>query len=150
MLVGGGLTLLGVALGPAITQWLESRTTREAKRVERFEELLELLQRQDEWLNLERRVKVYGEVHEIPPEPLSKAYAVAALYFPQFLPDLRQLDAETRKYSLWTSHAAGRRLEGKITEINDGWGAVYGPYAKTLGEVRERIIQYAVSREGKV
>jgi hypothetical protein len=150
VLVGGGLTLLGVAIGPAITQWLSSRTATEATRIQRFEELLDLLQQQDEWLNLQRRVNAFGENREIPPEPLSKAFAVSAIYFPNFLPDLRELQTTTRIYSLWTTQAGSRRLAGKIDSINDGFDAVYSPYLKTLEATRNRITEYAVSRKGKV
>ena len=150
VLVGGGLALLGVAVGPAITQWLESRSASAATRTQRFEELLELLQRQDEWLSLNRSVSAYGEDHEIPPEPLYRAFSIAALYFPQFLPDLQEIQALSSACSLWTSQAGMRRLEGRTSEINQDFQAVHGPYVNATDKCRRRIIAYAVERNGKV
>lgn len=150
VIVGGGLALLGVAVGPAITQWLESRTASAAKRTQRFEELLEVLQRQDEWLELQRGVNAYGEDHEIQPEPLYRALSIAALYFPQFLPDLQEIATLSRACSLWTSQAAMRRLEGRTSEINEDFQAVHGPYVVKTVQVRRRIIEYAVARKGKL
>ncbi|TIS51767.1 hypothetical protein [Mesorhizobium sp.] len=150
VLVGGGLTLLGVALGPAITQWLESRSASQTTRIQRFEELLSLLQQHDDWLTMMRLVQAYGEKHDLPPEPLPKAFAISAIFFPEFLPDLRKIDSATRAYSLWMARAAQRRLEGKISEINDGFDAIYLSYAKTHQDARDRVIGHAVSQKGKV
>lgn len=150
VIVGGGLALLGVAVGPAITQWLESRSASRATRIQRFEELFGLLQQHDEWMNLKTRKNAYGEKHELPSEPLAKAFAISAIYFPEFLPELRKLEFVTSAYGLWTSEAAMRRLEGKISAINDGFDDVHRPYAKTLSEVRDRLIEYGVSRRTRV
>ncbi|TPN28357.1 hypothetical protein FKO01_21800 [Mesorhizobium sp. B2-3-3] len=150
VIVGGALTLLGVALGPAVTQWLETRSAMEQKRAQRFEELLALLQSQDEWLELKRLVYAFGETREIPSEPLAKALAISALYFPEFLSGLKQYDLESTRYSLWISGAARRRLEKSSEPINDGFDVAYETYRKNFLEVRERIIQHAVSRNGKV
>lgn len=150
VLIGGLLPLLGIAVGPMISQWLEGRANTASVRVQRFEELLDILQRQEEWTNLLRSVNAYGEDHEIPTEPLHKAYAIAALHFPQFLMDLRQLDAATRAYSHWTSEAALRRLEGNISGIGDGFPEVANPFLTKLHELQHKLIDYAVAQKGRI
>ena len=150
VIVGGGLALLGVAVGPAITQWLESRSASRATRIQRFEELFGLLQQHDEWMNLKTRINAFGEKHELPSEPLAKAFAISAIYFPEFLPELRKLDFVTSNYGVWTNEAAMRRLAGKMSTINDGFDDAHQPYARALNEMRDRLIEYGVSRKTRV
>lgn len=150
VVAGGVLALLGVAIGPAISQWLQSRSVSRATRIQRFEELFGLLQQHDEWINLKTRIDAFGEKHELPSEPLAKAFAISAIYFPDFLLELRKLDVVTANYGKWTAAAAIRRLEGKISEISDGFDDVHQPYLRAFNEVRERLIQYGVSRKTRV
>lgn len=80
VVIGGCLTLSG--------QWFLSRqqSGREAerRRSDKFEELVEALFEHKHWLDVIRDVRAFGKDGAIPPTPLPKAQAIAAVYFPDF------------------------------------------------------------------
>lgn len=150
VIIGGALPILGAAVGPLVTQWLSSRESSRSERIKRFEELLSLVQAQDDWLNLHRAKNAFGQMQEIPAPPLAQALAVAALYFPQFVQDLKRLDEKSTLYVGWTSQAGLRRLNGQIEKINDGFSEVFQDYWNTFVEVRGRIIDHAMLKNGNI
>ena len=117
-IVGGALPLLGVALGPAVTQWLSERSISQTTRVQRFEELLAVLHEHNFWVETQRNIDVFGNELDRSPPPLSKAIAIAALYFPDLILPLKQLDIATDKYQVWMFTAGQRRLKGDIASLN--------------------------------
>ena len=78
------------------------------------------------WLEVIRDVRAFGEEGEIPPTPLPKAQAIAAVYFPDFDERIEDLDVAANAVELWSFRAEENRLQGGPG--TDGCSAVYAPY----------------------
>lgn len=150
VIIGGALPLLGVALGPAVTQWLSERSTGQTTRVQRFEELLAVLHDHNYWVDTQRHINVFGNELDRSPPPLSKAIAIAALYFPDLIVPLKKLDTATDKYQVWMFAAAQRRLKGDIASLSDGFGDAHKEYADVFLKTVSSTTDYAVHKKGRV
>lgn len=150
VIVGGALPIIGVGLGPTIGYLLTSRSARHAKRVERFEEMISVLYQHDHWLEAERNGRVYGEGGSGTPPPIQRAIAISALYFPDFLESLRELDLSSEEYMIWMIGASQRRIGGQMQNINDGFADAFKPYRERFIRLQRMIADYAAKKKGYV
>jgi hypothetical protein len=143
VIVGGLIGLAGGIAGPPLSHWLNEASSNKKKRAEKLEDMIGHIYAHDHWLNLIRGVRAYGEQDSREPTPLPKASAIAAIYFPQFVPALSELNQVTAQYELWMFGAAKKRLEGNIKELNDGHPEAYEPYMRKREDVLSKMREFA-------
>lgn len=132
VIVGGLIAVIGAGIGPFITHLLTSRAARVEKRQKLFESMLAALFEFDHWLNLKKDSYVFGKGRDLPYSPISKAIAVALMYFPEALPALRDIEIKGHDYQKWMTEASLRRLSGQIETLNDGFEEAYKPYTEAM------------------
>lgn len=143
VITGGVIAVAGGAVGPLISHHLLSKKERRRERIDKFEELLSLLSRLDEWVGNERLRLVYGETRERTLTPLHRAEALCSIYFPQFRPEFSELTKTVMKYELWMAEAAQKRFKGDIKSLNDGFMEVYRPYRQTWIDLVSTMTNFA-------
>lgn len=145
VIVGGLIGLAGGIAGPPLSHWLNEGSRNKKKRAEKLVEMIGHIYAHDHWLSTIRNIRVYGVQDAEGATPLSKANAIAAIYFPQFLAGLSELGVVTTQYELWTLGGAQKRLTGDIKELNDGHPEAYKPYIRKREEVLSTLQTFAAS-----
>jgi hypothetical protein len=149
--------LIGVAVGGMIalcggagTQWLmhhlKTQTELRQRRAVKFEEAVALVYEYDHWLDEKRNRVVFGEQNSETLSPYAKIYALAAVYFPQFLVTVTALRVAARKYEMWMLMKMQKRLENKLLELNDGFTEAYADF----NELQERLLNEFTAYADKV
>lgn len=140
----GGLLALG---GGVWSHWYQHRLSsaeeRRKLKAAKIEELLAAVYEFDHWLDEKRNKEVFGEDRPDTVCPFAKLEAIAAVHFPRFLPRMRELRLEGRKYERWMISRKTKRLEKAIGELNDGFDDVYGNYLAKRDELQTEVVSYA-------
>jgi hypothetical protein len=134
VVVGGLLTLGGIGVGLVATarrDAVQDRRDAKKRRADKFEELVAAVYAFDHWLEGIRLRDAHGVDNGEPRtvSPFAKVQAIAAVYFPQFNKAVAELDVVADQYQGWICKAEGKRLSGKIDQLNDGFKDAYDPYA---------------------
>jgi hypothetical protein len=143
---GGLLALLGVAMTPVISHVLTAKSEKRKQRIAKFEELFSLINAHDHWIDGEVNRYAHGENSERTPAPIYRASAIVSIYFPELRQTISELDVETTRYSLWMAGAAKKRLEGKVTQVNDGLIDAFSVYRKQYLTTVRKLSDYAVEK----
>ncbi|HEY9091959.1 hypothetical protein [Parasphingorhabdus sp.] len=145
VIVGGIIGLAGGIVGPPLAHWLNEESSNRKKRAEKLEEMLSCIYAHDHWLSVVQSIRVFGAQDTQEPAPLPKAKAIAAIYFPQFISSLSELDAVGSHYELWMFKAAKKRLSGNINGIGEGQIEARRPYRQKREEVLDNLRMFAAS-----
>lgn len=145
VIVGGLIGLAGGIAGPPISHWLNEGSSNKKKRAEKLEEMIGYIYAHEHWLDIVRNIRVYGAPDTQEQTPLPKANAIAAIYFPQFIPALAKLSVVSRQYELWMLEAAKKRLAGNINGLNDGHQEAYQSYLDMREELLKLLRECAAS-----
>lgn len=141
VVVGGGIAAVGGIVAPTVSKWLDNRAERRKRRAEKFEEMINTLYENDDWLDELRGIRAFGNQRAERACPLPRGQTIAALYFPALIGEFDKVEVEGRKYIMWMNEAAKKRLGGKLNELNDGLEAAYKPYrvqfVSTLNVLRD-------------
>jgi hypothetical protein len=108
VIVGGLLTVLGGAVGSALTlatKYFDVREDQERKRAEYFQELVELVYSLEHWLDKKRQIEVFEGKGDLGQSPLATLESIAAVYFPQFTDSIREMATASFKYEAWMGMA---------------------------------------------
>lgn len=132
VIVGGLLTLAGTAavtIAGAIRDNAQQRREEKQRRADKFEELIKSLYEFDHWLDLLRQ-RVLGNVGSIAetPSPFAKVQSITSIYFPQFVQQVRELDAASSIFVAWIYNP--HTIELPPTGKPLIFGEVYQPYVK--------------------
>jgi hypothetical protein len=129
----GGLLAIG---GGAGTQWylhkLRTEEERRGRRAAKFEELVAALYEHEHWLQIDTRIKVYGEASERTVNPIAKIEAITAVYFSEFMDDVAKLRRAATQCEAETSKAALQRIQGKTEGLGKAAVEAYSPYQDCL------------------
>jgi hypothetical protein len=106
VIVGGGLTLAG----GHYLQTLQSKTEKQKRRAEKFEELVTAVYEHERWLGDMRNHRIFGEPSPETLSPLAKVHAISIAYFPELGNDIEQLESAARDYEMWMLDAAQKRI----------------------------------------
>lgn len=142
VIVGGGIATLGGLVGPPLTHWLLRKREREKERTQKFEELIGLVYEHDHWLDLKRSIAVAGMEDTHPIDPLPKAKAIVAMYFPDLKEDFAELEILSKDYQQWILQLGLKRIDGKIDTAREGFGDVYKPFLKRFKSLIEKLENY--------
>ena len=97
------------------------------------------------WINVVRKIHVFGELDDREPSPLPKAQAIAAIYFPQFSDDIKAYDLAADKYELWMLEAGKKRVAGDIANLGDGGLEAHQPYYTQHIELLSALQKFAAT-----
>ena len=145
IITGGLIALLGGAVGPVVSHFLASKKEKKRERIEKFEELFEVLSEYEQWVDAERMRIVWGVAGVRSPSPLLRAQAICAIYFHDLKPNLADLSTAVGPYFVWMG-AAGVRRVGKKPNINDGFNEAYMPYRQKWTECVTAVSDYATRK----
>ncbi len=145
VIVGGLIGLAGGIAGPPLSHWLNEGSARRKKRAEKLEEMIGYIYAHDHWIDTLRGIRVFGAADDREPSPLSKAQAIAAIYFPQFTDNLNGYSLAAGRYALWMLEAGQRRVAGDIANVNDGGVEAHRPYYAKHLELLDTLAKYAAS-----
>ena len=76
---------------------------------------------------------------------MPKAQAIAAIYFPQFVKDIAELDIAAGAYEMWMFEGAQKRLLGNIAELSEGSVEAYRPYMHKRADTLRKLSEFAAS-----
>jgi hypothetical protein len=145
ILVGGGLAMLGGAITAGIAflaSWLGRAEEKRNRRAEKFEELVSAVYEFDDWIGKNKNHTVFGETQTLGPSPFAKIEAITAIHFKEFKDQVSELSLESSRYLKWMPDAGMRRLQGKISEINDGAMDVYKPYLAKREALLKALVKF--------
>ena len=130
VIVGG---LLAAGSGAA-TQWYLDTQKREAerraKREVKYEELIAAIYDYDHWLDRLRNKRVFAEKTDVSASPFAPIYAIATVYFPEFVEMVDELGRFGGEYEIWMLARGQDRLSGKVDNLSEGAMEAYNPYMK--------------------
>jgi hypothetical protein len=119
-------------------------------RRKRFEELLSLIHLHYDWLLAKRAANMFEHDGRPAPDPLPKAIAISALYFPRFIDALQELDIRSKEFIGWTLEAARRRVDGHSDGEAKDFRPAYASYYQQYLSVEQLITDHAISTRGEV
>ncbi|SFP95094.1 hypothetical protein SAMN05216330_112153 [Bradyrhizobium sp. Ghvi] len=146
VVVGGLLTMCGVAVSGGVTIALnrvQARDEQKKRRAEKFEQLVNAVYEFDLWLDIKEDVLARLEKIKLEVSPFAKLEAISAVHFPQFLPKIEELHQATLPYINWMTEAGIKRANGDFT-MHEGLKELYGNYAQKRRELLDQLKQYAV------
>ncbi|WP_018317310.1 hypothetical protein [Bradyrhizobium sp. WSM2793] len=146
VIVGGLLTMCGVAVSGGVTIALnraQARDEQKKRRAEKFEQLVSAVYEFDLWLDMKEDVLARLEKIKLEISPLAKLEAISAVHFPQFLPKIDELHRASLGYIGWMTQAGAKRASGDFA-LHDGLNELYGNYAQKRRELLDQLKQYAV------
>jgi hypothetical protein len=113
VIVGGALALVGSFGGVIIANVFQGKREKEKRRTEKFEELVRTIYEFDAWL-LEQRNSSFdlNSKREETISPMAKVDAIAAIYFPRFMPMVRDLEQASFHFEEWIAQSRINTLQG--------------------------------------
>jgi hypothetical protein len=145
VIVGGLIGLAGGIAGPPLSHWLNEGSANRKKRAEKLEEMICHIHAFEHWLDVQKNIRVFGEIDNREPTPLPRAQSIATIYYPQFVDDLAMLDVAARNYVIWMLGRAQKRLEGDIASLRDGLGEAYRPYLAQKTQLLNKLQAFAAA-----
>ena len=132
VVVGGLLTMGGGVIGGGVTllsSYFLANAEKKKCRAEKFEELVAAVYEFDHWLGRKENAQVFGEEEKLEPSPFAKVEAISAVYFPQFVEKIIELQKTARAYEVWMTEAWQKRVHGKTDKLSEGVLDVFNPYS---------------------
>src|SRR5882724_7673505 len=105
VIVGG---VIGFASGFFAPWFLEARkqeAEKKKKRAEKFEELIAAIHEHAHWLDTARGVRIFDSGKELGVNPITKALAIVAIYFPNFYDEMKEIDLAAGNFETWLFEA---------------------------------------------
>ncbi|MBX5223797.1 hypothetical protein HJC04_26330 [Rhizobium sp. NLR8a] len=147
VIVGGSLAILGGALSPIVSHILSARSARQARRVQRFEEMMAAVYEHDHWLDGKRHISIGQEVESGPP-PIHKARSIVLMNFEELRAPIRELDLASSRYQHWMAEVAVNRSKGVLSV--EGFQAAYKIWLDEFTSFQDVAAAYVRARNGKV
>ena len=106
--------MIGIAgglIGPPVLQWLQAKERERRLRGEKFEALVIAILETQVWLAEVQNAQFRGR-GDVRLCPITKAYAIATIYFPCLLTKVNELNAVTLDHVQWIAQAALKKHSG--------------------------------------
>jgi hypothetical protein len=142
VIVGGLIGLTGGLAGPWFLETRKQAAEKKKKRAEKFEELIAAIHEHSHWLDTARSVRVLGSEKELGVNPITKALAIVAIYFPQFYDEMKEVDLAARHFESWMFEAGQKRLDG-AKDFRDGHIEAYDSYARNRLSILDDLRKFA-------
>jgi hypothetical protein len=148
VIVGGVIGIAGGLVGPPIVHRLQAKEREKRLRAEKFEALLVAILETQTWLDSVRNSKFWGKEEPTGLSPISKAYAIATIYFPHLVNKIDELNNATQNHVKWIAHAALNKHENPEGFAND-LPASYQPWIDKMNEMIGELNRTARREFGK-
>jgi hypothetical protein len=148
VIVGGVIGVTGGLVGPPVVHWLQAKERERRLRAEKFEALVIAIMETNVWLTAVQNAKLWGaaEVSEVC--PITKAYAIATIYFPYLLTKVNELNNVTLDHLQWLAQAALKKHE-HVEGYADDIAVSYGPFMNKMNEMIGDLNRTARKEFGK-
>jgi hypothetical protein len=142
VIVGGALALVGSFGGVIISNVFQGKHEKEKRRAEKFEELVRTIYEFDAWL-VEQRNSSFDltSKREETISPMAKVDAITAIYFPRFMPMVRDLQQASFHFEEWTAQSRINTLQG--TPSLDGHEEAYKVFLDKRSVLLEALRKFA-------
>jgi hypothetical protein len=141
-IVGGAIAVVSGWLGPWVIEGRKEKAELKKRRADKFEEMVGAVYEFDHWLDTARGRALGGITSEPTVSPFAKIQAIAAAYFPDFDPLIRDLDRKTNDYRAWIETAAFERVSGRLKELPDGFIEVLNPYTDARDKLMDELKRF--------
>lgn len=141
---------MGGAVGPFISHYLTNKKELRIRREQHFEAIINAIHEHDHWLNCTKNNIFKKSDDDLGYPPIKKAVSLTSLYFPELMPHVNLLELNAAKYLLWIHNADEKRLNGRISSMDEGYGDAYEPYLTALGDFRDAAAAYLATRKGEI
>jgi hypothetical protein len=142
VIVGGLIGLTGGLAGPWFLETRKQAAEKKKKRAEKFEELIAAIHEHSHWLDTARSIRVLGIEKELGVNPVTKALAIVAIYFPEFYDEMKEVDLAADQFETWMFEAGQKRLDG-VKDFRDGHIDAYDPYARKRLNILNNFRKFA-------
>lgn len=142
VIVGGLIGLAAGLIGPWFLESRKQEAEKKKKRAEKFEELIAAIHEHAHWLDTARSVRIFGSDKELGVNPITKALAIVAIYFPQFYEEMKEIDLAAGKFETWMFEAGQKRMDGD-KNFRDGHIEAYDSYARKRLNLLENLRKFA-------
>jgi len=146
VVVGGVIAICGGAVVPLITHTLKAKYEARERDAARFAELVAAIYEYQYWLEEKTYKEIYGKEKPDTMAPYPKLLSIGMIYFPQFLVQIAQLNAEAKKYEALIMTKALDRFHGEIDKLNDGIDEAHGSYSNAQERLFDAMFDYADKR----
>jgi hypothetical protein len=146
VIVGGLLTIGGGAVGgfgTLVRDAILNRQEKSKRKADKFEELVVAVYEFDQWVDNQRVKAIAGNDETPMVSPFAKVQAISAIYFPQFDPDVIELDKATSIYRMWMSNLGVSRVAGTMGNKPVGFIESYHPYNVARETLLKKLKEFA-------
>jgi hypothetical protein len=133
VIVGGVIGLVGGFGSATLVHLLQAKQAKKRRREEKFQDLIVAILETQTWLDSVRNSKFWGKEEPTGLPPISKAYAIATIYFPHLVTKINELNDATQEHVKWIAQAAMKKLENPTGFAND-LPATYRPWIAKMNE----------------
>jgi hypothetical protein len=134
VIVGGLIGIAGGLVGPPVLQWLQAKERDWRLRGEKFEALIIAILETQVWLAEVQNAQFLGRGDLVRVCPITKAYAIATIYFPYLLPKVEELNNVTQDHVQWIAQAALKKHSG-VEGYADDVATSYQPFMDKMNEM---------------
>jgi hypothetical protein len=148
VIVGGVIGLVGGFGSATLVHLLQAKQAKRRRREEKFEALVIAILETQVWLNEVLNSKFRGGNDVMEVCPITKAYAIATIYFPYLLTKVNELNNVTLDHLNWIAQAALKKHSG-VEGYADDLSVSYGPWIDKMNEVIGELNRTARREFGK-
>jgi hypothetical protein len=134
VIVGGLIGIAGGLIGPPVLQWLQAKERERRLRGEKFEALVIAILETQVWLTEVLNAQFRGRGDFVRVCPITKAYAIATIYFPCLLTKVNELNDVTLDHVQWIAQAALKKQSG-VEGYADDEAVSYQPFKDKMNEM---------------
>jgi hypothetical protein len=117
VLLGGTLAIAGGVIGPTILHRLRAKEREHRLRAEKLEQLAASALESQVWLDTVREDKLFGKDIRPGVSPITRAYAIATIYFPELVEKVNELQQAAQSHVQWIAKTALKNAEGQELEF---------------------------------
>jgi hypothetical protein len=117
VLLGGALAIAGGVIGPTIVHRLQAKEREHRLRAEKLEQLAASALESQVWLENVRDDKLFRKDIRPGVSPITRAYAIATIYFPELVDKVNELQQAAQSHVQWIAQTALKQVEGQEVEF---------------------------------
>lgn len=141
IIAGGAIALAGTAVGPLVTHWLNDTKSKEAVRIAHIQELIIMAYEYRDQMASFARLRATVDNPQIEQPSFSKGKAIIAIYFPELIPAVAQMEVDGSSVAIWALDKAQERwATGEMPSMKD-FGDLYPKLAASA-----EVVAYGLAR----
>lgn len=149
VLIGGLLAIVGGTFAPWLQHKLARRDKIEDDRRQRLHDLIGSVYEHQQWIEVQRRAKMFGDEEPLGPDPIGRIHAYVYSDFPDQVPQYHRFRVAAAAYSKWATARMGERIKGEELDIED-YQNVFEAYTLASGNLLSAATGHAVLTHDQV